>query len=172
MRLRPFWATYISTSKLGIPSLVSFCDTILLALQAWAVSLAYLFSFLNDRTANLRDRPILRVLPTMDNRKTPAKLRGKRLNWNFYQSMVLVRMTRRERYSNTGVQLYLQLIHWSGGDRRLRPVSFGSRSASNSCNKSVLRTHFFSCCKRSSLSPHVVAKVFFVHENGHLLEDV
>ena len=36
------WATYVSTSKLGIPGLVSYCDTILLALQAWKVSLAYL----------------------------------------------------------------------------------------------------------------------------------
>lgn len=27
-------------------------------------------------------------------------------------------------------------------------------------------------CKRSSLSPNVVDKVIFVHENGHLLEDV
>jgi len=54
--------------------------------------------------------------------------------------------------SNTGVYLYLPLIHWSGGERRLRPmvciscmpVSFGSCSASNSCNKRALRTHFFS----------------------------
>jgi len=37
MRLTPFWTTYISTSKLGIPGLVSFCDTILLVLQAWDV---------------------------------------------------------------------------------------------------------------------------------------
>jgi len=27
-------------------------------------------------------------------------------------------------------------------------------------------------CKRISLSPHVVDKVIFIHENGHLLEDV
>jgi len=27
-------------------------------------------------------------------------------------------------------------------------------------------------CKRSSLSPHVVDKVIFVYENGHLLQDV
>jgi len=27
-------------------------------------------------------------------------------------------------------------------------------------------------CKRCSLSQHVVDKVIFVHENGHLLEDV
>jgi len=45
MRLTPFWATYKPTRKLGIPDLVSFCDTILKALQDWKVSLAYLFSF-------------------------------------------------------------------------------------------------------------------------------
>jgi len=36
---------YISRSKLGIPGLVSFCDTILLALQGWEFLLAYLFFF-------------------------------------------------------------------------------------------------------------------------------
>jgi len=45
MRLMPCWATYKSTCKLGIPGLVAFCDTTLLVLRVWEVSLAYLFSF-------------------------------------------------------------------------------------------------------------------------------
>jgi len=48
----------------GIPGVVLFCDTTLLVLRAWEVSLACLFSFYNDRTANLRYRPISRVPPT------------------------------------------------------------------------------------------------------------
>ena len=36
--------------------------------------------------------------------------------------MVLARMTRRERFSNTGVHLCLPLIYWSGGECRLRPI--------------------------------------------------
>jgi len=44
MRLRPFYATYKSTSKLGIPGLILFCDTTLLVLRDWEVSLAYLLS--------------------------------------------------------------------------------------------------------------------------------
>ena len=35
MSLTPFWATYKPTHKLGIPGLVSLCDTTLPVLRAW-----------------------------------------------------------------------------------------------------------------------------------------
>ena len=62
MRLKPYWAIDISTIKPDHRDLISFCDTTQLELQSWQVSLAYVFLFQNDSTANLRDCPISRVM--------------------------------------------------------------------------------------------------------------
>jgi len=73
VHLRPYWATYFLTSTLGIPNLVSFLDITQLTLQSWLVSLTYLF-FVNDRTANLRGRPISWVVLAMQNSLSPKSL--------------------------------------------------------------------------------------------------
>jgi len=84
MCLRPHRATYISTTKLDIPDLVSFFDTTQPVLKLWQVSFAYLFLFWNDRTMNLRDRPISRVMLAMRNSLSP-----KVDTINHYNSLIL-----------------------------------------------------------------------------------
>ena len=71
MRLRPYWATYISTTKLDIPDLV-------FILWYYPTSATILASFAgvslllqNDRTTNLRDCPISRIMLAMWNSLSP-----------------------------------------------------------------------------------------------------
>jgi len=91
--------------------------------------------------------------------------------------MVLVRMTSRERFSRSVSAVDL-LEWWRTQTETCRRLSQLARAVLAIPATSAPSERIFSAavvvlnCKRSSLSPHVVDKVIFVHENGHLLEDM
>ena len=114
---------------------------------------------------------------SMDNRKTPAKLRGKKAKLELLSSQndpsrenqqyrcLAVPAVDPLEWWRSQTETYKRLSH-------LVPAVLIIPATSASSQRIFSAAAVVLICKRSSLSPHVVDKVFFVHENGRLLEDV